>query len=518
MTMIMTKQNLIHSITIPRPHRPTQRGSSLVIVMLSMLVLAIVAARILDLTLQKAQGPTQAISWRYALNGAEAGVQSARMALLTATTDPDTAWSGWSPSTASSWPKTKTFALAPSASDTERPLTTSINVTVDAPAGLNPAGSGSPYYRVRSTGTAQMPATTRTGTDAINIALRQMKLAKNTANPTPQVSRTVEAIMQPATPFTLALLANDKIEMKKGKTMITDSWNSLTSDPYNPQSYDVNKNGDGGSIATNSTGGKNGTDKVIRLEQVFINGGIYKGGGVVETKSNVTIAGDIVDGFNRETRPPLIPDTSGYTSQASIKPGDAKAGITLNASNTGVASYSFPELHIHDKNDKITLKNPDKNKPAYINIYVSGKFKVHGSALIVADPKVYVNLYLGKDATIEQKGGKGGFQLGTDRAEFLQIYGVVSATEAASGKTKKRKFKIKGNLTASIYAPTYQFEMKPKSGGADFYGSLVGRKFKIEGEQRIHYDESLASTGPISGYSVTSWIEDWVPKGKLASP
>ncbi|MEP6822036.1 MAG: hypothetical protein ABI946_06770 [Chthoniobacterales bacterium] len=515
----MTKQNRIHSITIPRPRRTAERGSSLIIVMLSMLVLGIVAARILELSLQKAQGPTQAISWRYALNGAEAGVQSARMALLTSATDPDTAWRGWSPSEASSWPKIQTFALAPSTRDTERPLNTDITVTVDLPANLNPAGSGSPYYRVRSTGTAQMPGTTRTGTDAINIALRQMKLAKNTANPTPQVSRTVETILQPTTPFTLALLANDKIEMKKGKTMITDSWNSLTSDPYNPQNYDVNKNGNGGSIATNSTGGKDGTDKVIRLEQVFINGGIYKGGGVVETKSNVIIAGDIVDGFNRETRPPLIPDTNGYTLQASISPGDAKGGIVFNASNTpGMANYSFPELHIHNKDDKITLKNPDKNRPAYINIYVPGKFKVHGSALIVTDPKVYVTLYVGKDATIEQKGGIGGFKLGTDRAEFLQIYGVVSAAEAASGKTKKRKFKIKGNLTASIYAPTYQFEMKPKSGGADFYGSLVGRKFKIEGEQRIHYDESLASIGPISGYSVTSWIEDWVPKGKLASP
>jgi hypothetical protein len=209
MTTTTTKQNHIRP-TVPRLGRfRTQRGSSLVIVMLSMLVLAIAAARILDLTMQKAQAPTHALSWRYALAGAESGAQSARMALLTAATDPVAAWSDWSPSTATSWPKTKTFILAPTGSDSERALSTSILVTIDAPAGLNPSGSGSPWYRVRSTGTADMPANARTGTEAINLALRRMDFRKTETNPS--VSRTVETVMKPATPFNIAILANEKI-------------------------------------------------------------------------------------------------------------------------------------------------------------------------------------------------------------------------------------------------------------------------------------------------------------------
>lgn len=518
--MIMT---MINRSLLPRSSKSrcqpsgAERGSALVVVMLSMMILALAAAYVLNLTMQKAQAPTHAISWRYALAGAEAGIQNARMSLLTAATDPTTAWSDWTPSVAATWPKSKTFTLTPTASDSERALSTKITVTIDAPVTLNPVGSGSPWYRVRATGTANLPATARIGSEALDLALRQMNFIKTPTNPSPRVSRTVETLFKPSTPFGLAMLANDKVELKKGKGMVVDSYNSLGANPYVGTKYDVTKAGDGGNIATNSTGGKKGTDKVIRLEEVTVNGAIYKAGGVVETKKNVVVANGIVDGFGQEIKPPIIPDTTTYSYQGSLKPGDAKKGLTFTASAApGGAKYSFQEFHLHDKADTITIKNPKSGVPAYIDIYVSDKFKLHGGATIKVDPAVYVNLYVAKDVKIEQVGGNGGIDNGTDRAEFLQIFGVVSASDAASGKTKKRKFDIKGSLTAAIYAPTYEFKIKPKKGGADFYGSMVGRKFKVEGEQRLHYDEALSSTGPVNGYSIVSWIEDWTPKGKLA--
>jgi hypothetical protein len=333
-----------------------------------------------------------------------------------------------------------------------------------------------------------------------------------------------------------------------------------------PSGYRPAQRANGG-IATNAK--NNSKDKtkikeVIRLENVAIHGGIAKGGGTIAKGPNVTVTGDIIDGFYRELKPvpypgtrqnppffPILPavvngvptvalnaadrPSKAAKSKTSVYSVDLMAGLgTTNGKDPTPLYYKLSNIHLHadkDKNKEVLRIVPNPSgplpteanyRPGVAEIWVTGDVVVHKGGQIQVEPGVQALFYVEKNVTLEEKDNDNravlnkavkkatnpstGITYTVPDPEALQFYGVRSA----ANKSKKRKFKIKSNVVGLFYAPDNDFEVNLKNDAyRAIWGSLVGRKFKIKGATKVHYDETLADAGKPFDYTLESWQEDW---------
>ena len=220
-----------------------------------------------------------------------------------------------------------------------------------------------------------------------------------------------------------------------------------------------------------------------------------------------------------------------------------------------------------DHTDKWTLKAAPKpagwnylsSPPVhrYVAIWVTGDISLNDGGTVVLEQKtephsvngvtvdfvisdvtatIYVdhNLHIGD--VKETKSNAGGFDNQSDDAKNLLILGV---TQPDAGKLPHDEYydplgngatytpyKASGNITfkendftGGIYAPDHNIVFdnsadgrgkrhKRKQGGADFYGSYVGRTINNHHGINVHYDESLNDYGPIKDWGYVSWFED----------
>ena len=81
-------------------------------------------------------------------------------------------------------------------------------------------------------------------------------------------------------------------------------------------------------------------------------------------------------------------------------------------------------------------------------------------------------------------------------AASFRYYGLPSNTSV--------KIQATADVTAAIYAPGAEITLV---GGAELFGSVVGKDAKLTGHSKVHYDEALRTTGGISAVVIASWDE-----------
>ncbi|HJT80409.1 MAG TPA: hypothetical protein VJ719_04350 [Chthoniobacterales bacterium] len=530
-------------------------GSALVTTILTVALLCLIGGTLLSLTSSKQSGPFQAASWHEAGSAAEGGVEIALNALRRSITEGNAAWDGWTLNTSSPTP---TPSASPSASPSPTPFakkyitesellshqgegnkTVRAIVEISIPTGLNTINPSSIppnryAYLIRSTGYANIPVgARRLPQNKADLALRKLNLfrdfrtgaAVNIDGGYGQVSRVVEAIATPVTPFPAAILSKDTIEIKSGSGMIVDSYDPTVT----PYKYDASKAfGDvsnpgahrqNGNIATNAKKKNNGD--VVRLENVKVYGLVAKGEGVVNIKTaNASVSGEIIDGFYRELKPVQSPrNNTSFSTPTSLSLNRPKGTVNVNAGSAAGSSlyYKTDKIHLHDKDVLKIKKNGSGGGTA--EIWVTGDVVIHNGGRIEVENGANVVFYFEKNLTLQEKDANkpavkneavyatGGF---TDPTA-VQFYGVVP-------DRKKKQVKVKTNFSGLIYAPDHEFEEIKLKSGRHIYGSLAGRKFKIEGNTQIHYDESLQDFGKPFDYTLESWQEDWFdPNVRTAS-
>jgi hypothetical protein len=516
-------------------------------------------------------------------------VDVARATLKTASIEP-TIWAtqtfpdekgasaAWSSTDPSVFPKTCVIVL-PSTGD-DGALVSTVTVTIDKPTGagtINPTGTTSnPAYRVRSMGNIEIPGPVRISYDKVENNLRKISwiqdwrtgLKVTEANPTggPRATRVVEAVLRATSPFVAAIIAQESIELKKGKGKLVDSWNSQDADAgqrkYIVPGSDKWKGArDVGNIAANGISSDkkgNPLKDVIRIENTTIWGDVYSGDAagvkikpVPNPLTNVVKGGDIIDDFYMKLDPVPSPSTLSdwgtLTSIQKVGPGDAKATplrLSAGSDPNNRPKIKFTELHVHSGDTILLTPATDANgvvqAQSYVDIWVNQSLRVHkGGQILIGNgvnARIFVDRCIHIEADSKFLGGimfadfdiNGAGKLNPDAggkpkytvlrvndaqdkqkaaASQLQIYGSLAS------KKKKSHAKISAEFLGSIYAPRYDFQMKYKdSTYADLFGSFVGRKFKIEGTSRVHYDEALGGAGLASDYTITSLVEDWVDK------
>src|SRR5579862_88799 len=90
-----------------------RQGSTLVMALVTLLVLAFTAASVFYFIANRYQAAFQSSSWNEALMVAESGVDTGMQALNASASSPSTAWAAWTPSDATTFPKTYRQALTP---------------------------------------------------------------------------------------------------------------------------------------------------------------------------------------------------------------------------------------------------------------------------------------------------------------------------------------------------------------------------------------------------------------------
>jgi hypothetical protein len=229
-------------------------------------------------------------------------------------------------------------------------------------------------------------------------------------------------------------------------------------------SYDSTK----GTYASQVSGGHAGSD-----------GNVASNGNISGSGSG-TIFGDARPGPTGSFSGGISVDGSTAPAQQSISvtpyvynaPGKAKTSLTASTTLTG-GIYHYKSVSLSSK-DLVKFSGN-------VTLYVDGSISTAGQAAMQVLKGANVTIYQGS-GSISLAGG--GIINDSTKPSSLQIQSATTSTIKVSGSSA---------FYGTVFAATADFS---KSGTAQFFGSVVANTVSISGTGWIHYDSSLAGSGP----------------------
>jgi Tfp pilus assembly protein PilX len=480
-------------------------GTVLITSLMTITILSMICATSLYVVTQHQTAGLQIASWQQALSGAESAADQAIRALNTGT------WTNWV-TYAGAVPKFS--QLNPSASPVPIPAvaapivnnfnylstvnaitfpsgegSTSVStwVTVDT-AGLNVDNNGNQWYRIRATGLANAPGVVRALPNRLDNDLRntiglRFDRKSGASISAPQVTRSIEVITQPltASPWGRGITLRGKITMS-GSAFI-DSFDS--GNPFKSTNglWDILKRQSNGSVAIYNSTGSN-------LNSTYVYGNLTYSGPAIQNTKNVQ--GTI------STPGPAAPAAvnspgwaNGYTNKGSFSGSDTVTCGTKNQPNRyKYSSFTVPGGGV------LTITAPNQGTDNnYIEIWVTGNFTTSGSGIIIQDPKVHANIYVGGNLTVSGQSYNNQSGLATN-VNFIGYGNSGSVTCSGSGA-----------FIGTINAPNYDITV---SGTGSYSGALIGNTLNLSGSGGFHFDEALGKSAPstVGNYAFASWFED----------
>ncbi len=477
----------------------SEAGSILATSLMSVAVLAMFAAVALYRVQPRLATTYHSASWSEALNAAESGMDMALQAMNNSVTSPGTAWAGWTPSDAATFPKTWVPTIAAHGGDGNTKIY--CKVTVDNSI---VDGTGAKWMRARSQGVAELPAASRAGiesgvratngTKTFRSILRKERFRGDQTGGVlrlPQITRTLEALAAPpGTRLYIRGLTTQNFISMSGSAY-TDSFDSTDPAKSTGGQYDPLKKQSHGDIATNAAGG------LSNLRSTYVWGDASSNGGAILNATNVQ--GNSYNNFTT-TLPPVAKPVWSTFNVSPVAINNPGAPVTLPGGPAGSPqNYKLTTLTISNASNPLILAPHAAGAESYVNIWVTGKTTVSGSGFIQQQPGVHVQIFSEDDITVSG----GGVMNQTNVASNLQIFGVTPA----SG-TNKVTVSGSANFIGILNAPAFDITI---SGSGRFCGAAIGNSAVLSGGGGFHYDEDLANFGGGSGnakYQYASWIED----------
>jgi hypothetical protein len=476
-----------------------------------LIVSAIAGTVLINCTTRYNVVSSQVQSWKAALQAAETGGEIAYAEIRKTILDPSHAFSGWTNS----------------ASVHTSPLTTfgSNNLTANSTVDhfyTDPA-TGGPWYRIRSKGTARVLGLVRTGMDdrMITAARGDSLLRKidfyydhfiSTYGPNgdgvgktlvavnqPQLSRRIELITAPVTPFEAAIKAGGTF-YGLGSAAFVDSYRS------NNGAYDSTvKDNPSDPRYGDSQSGHVEINSAVATIQGSIFGNVYTNGGTV-TKKTSSISGIIDNNVPFDLEPFKMPSTTTWNYVAS--PSAITGNTTITPAVAGsAASPSYYLMSSFANNGNLTV-NPavigGVAQETYVAIHVTGDIGQNTSSqpIISVPPHVHLQIYF--DGNFQTKAQN--IVNTSGYAGNLQFY-AISPTDPNVQQTIN--LNSGGGSTAGFaavfYAPSANFTI---NGGPDIIGAIVCKNFYVNGNVHWHYDRALDTLGDVVDYRIASYVED----------
>jgi len=491
--------------------RSFQEGNVLLCVLCTILVVSVIGGNVLLNCMTRYNvASSQVRSWKESLDAAETGGDIAYAEVRKTILDPTHAFNGW----------TQTAGVYSNTPVTYGQDSLTTNSTVDT---FYYDFNGNPWYRIRTKGTAPVLGLKRVGMDDRmgpnnrgDSLLRKIDFNYDhfvaTYGPNgdglnkalvpvsrPQVTRRVELIAAPITPFEAAIKAGGTF-YGLGSAAYIDSFRSTTG-PYDP----TVKTNPSDPRYVDSQAGTVEIDASVATIMGSIYGNVYTNGGTV-TKSTTSISGIIDNNVPFSLSPFIMPNTASWnyipspqvinpnTTITPAAPGSAdqpnyylvtsfvnNGNLTVNpATVNGVPQETYVAIHVTSDIGGSTGQGPTITIPAHVHleVYFDGNFQTK------AENIVNTSGYAGN----------------------LQFYGI-SPTDPTIQQTVN--LNSGGGSTAGFaavfYAPSANFTI---NGGPDITGAIVCKNFYANGNVHWHYDRALDNTGDATDYRVVSYVED----------
>jgi hypothetical protein len=495
-----------------------ERGNVLLCVLCTILVVSIIGGNVLFNCMTRYNvASSQVRSWKESLDAAETGGDIAYAEVRKTILDPTHAFTGTS-GKGSGWTYSGGVYTNSPVTYGNDSLTTSARVDL-----FHYDANGNPWYRVRTNGTAPVNGLKRVGMDDRmgpnnrgDSLLRKIDFNYDhfvaTYGPNgdglnkalvpvlrPQVTRRVELIAAPVTPFEAAIKAGGTF-YGLGSAAYIDSYRSSVGaydasvrlNPSDPRYVDALS----GTVEINTS---------IATIMGSIWGNLYTNGGAV-TKKTSSIYG-IIDNNVPFSLPPLyMPDTSGWSYVST--PSAVTGNTTINPPAAGTPqSPNYYLMSSFSSSGNMTVNAYSNNgtvQDTYVAVHVTGDVGSatgSGATITIAD-HVHLEFYF--DGNFGAKATN--IVNNTGYAGNLQFYGIsptdpsVQQTidlNSGSGST--------AGFAAVFYAPSANMTV---NGGPDFIGSVVCKNFYANGNVHWHYDRLLDGVGNAVDYRVISYVED----------
>lgn len=531
--------------------RAPQRGSALVVSLITLAVLAFAAAALSVSVSTTANVSLQAATWQEAIMAAEAGADTAlaslRVALdegsvvvngtttsywndavgtppvgVNALTDfktGATAWNGWTIDSvdASNFPTKLSREISlRTASGTITGMKTA--VTIDRLLG-DPTGK--PWYRVRATGISGISGPARVGLDKRDNDLRKISLAgkrpgrsgykQPTTLGTAEVTRSIEVLVHPLKSGTWdrAITANSTVQM--GAKFIVDSWDSSNTSKYPGGAYPSSLIGvqTTNDPVLNALRQRNaevvsnldGSD--VNIGGAYLYGAVKCNGGTPKATQNVT--GAISNNFYTSIGAVKAPTWSSWTNTPTAI---VNTNTTLDTgSDSSPAKYVLSNLSLNNNTLTFNANNgggsgsgQGNTNKRYVELYLTKDATLSNNAKIIIPANVHVTMYIAGKLS----GTGASFVNESGNAANLTIWGISTPDKT----TPQWAWNSDADFIGTINGPDVKFKV---TGVANFYGAIICNTVDFGGSDGAgyHFDEALLKNGGATPrYQVASWIED----------
>jgi hypothetical protein len=472
----------------------TVAGSVLIWTLLTITILSLVAAELLEVVSSKYYSTLHTAIWQESLLAAESGVDLAIMELRKSLYPaPNHAWEGWN-TTAGDGVTNYGLQTIPNAGLAATPMT--IEVTVDAPLQLKDPQNSWQYYRIRTTGTMPITGPARASDNKQDTRLRKLSLRLDRftdgvltshAVDSPHVSRRIEAIVRPVSSFDQAIMSVGALNLNDADIII-DSYDSRDPNKSTSGLYDATKRQENGDIATDGN--------LINAGNAHIYGDVATNAGTVSGVANVS--GVQRTDFYQEPIPVAAPSWTSINPSPMIVSGTTD--LAANAVEGSSASRYIINSITLSGGQVLDLTGNAQGTPTYIEIYVTGDISSTGNSQIVVQPGVKAKIYFAGNTTIT---GNGLVNINNQPGDLL-LYGITPPPNTV------RTLELGGNgqLSAAVYAPDYDVNIHNSGTRGTVFGSFVGKTVAMTGVTDLHYDEALGTGGVINSYKIVSWFED----------
>lgn len=500
-----------------RATRRAEEGNVLICALCTILIISLIGANVLrNCTTRFNVSSSQVRSWKESLFAAEAGGDIAYAEIRKTVLDPSHAFTGWNNAGGKRVSPVTTFGA------NDLVTSTVVDVFYTDP-------SGNPWYRSRSRGTAQIKGLRQTGMDdRMGVGTRGDSLLRKidfntdhfiaTYGPDgdgggkaivpvayPQITRRIEQISAPITPFEAAIKAAGTF-YGLGSAAYVDSYRSSVG-PYDPNV----RNTPTDPRYADSQSGTVEINTAIATIQGAIFGNLYTNGGTV-TKKTASVSGVIDNNVPFSLTLLEMPGTStwNYVSTPTAVTGNTIIDPPVVNGVPQPGSPSAPNYYLLSyfvNNGNLTV-NPviinGVRQDTYVTLKVTGDIGSSTSSqpTITVPANVHLKIYF-----------TGNFQTKAENivntsgyAGNLQFY-AISPTDPSVQQTINLNSGGGSNagFSAVFYAPSADFTI---NGGPDITGAVVCRNFYANGNVHWHYDRRLDTEGVAVDYRIVSFVED----------
>lgn len=480
-----------------RMKRPAEEGNVLICALCTILIISLIGANVLqNCTTRFNVSSSQVRSWKESLFAAEAGGDIAYAEIRKTVLDPINAFGGWDNMPSVS----PVLHVSPETTfgSNELKTRTVVDLFYHDPI------TGNPWYRSRSKGIAPVTGLPRTGMDdRMGAGTRGDSLLRKidfridhfvatygpngdgvgptpSPVPHPQITRRIEQISAPVTPFEAAIKCTGSF-YGLGSAAQVDSYSSKNGPYY----FAANNPADPHYSDARSGSVEIGTP--VATVNGMLYGNISTNGGTVRPSSYIT---GTIDNNVPFTCPPFKMPTDFPPPQSS--PTSVTTTISLTPPAPGTAAA--PTYYLLSQLSGKLIINPVGSAQTYVAIHVTNDMTAH----INVKPNVHVKIFF--DGNMDVKGRD--IDNETNLAANLQYYAISPANPAT---TQFIHIDPPGDFAATFYAPSADVVLH---GNPDLIGAMVCKTFYGNGNTSWHYDRALDTEGDAVDYRIVSYVED----------